>query len=110
METAMRRWSTCVGVCVVGLTAVFATPDRGVGAEDGQAASGPLRSISVVGTRFEVTTANGSVLPQEALVGAVLAYADGSGGTVPVRIDRLMPDPKDISGNVLLYGFSTSDA
>jgi hypothetical protein len=94
METAMRRWFTCVGVCVLGLAAVFATPDRAAGGEDGQAASSPLRSISVVGPRFEVTTATGNLLPQDVLVGAVLSYADGSGGTVPVRIDRVMPDPK----------------
>jgi hypothetical protein len=73
------------------------------------AAGEALRAITVTGARFEVITMSGRVLPQNELVGAVLSYSVDQDMTVPVRIDGVRPDPKDPSGEVLLYDFSTRD-
>jgi ADYC domain len=73
-------------------------------------AAQPLKAIEVTGTRFEVTTESGKVLPQGDLVGAVLSYTDEAGHPIPVRIDRVEPDPKDKSDDILLYGFSVQGA
>jgi hypothetical protein len=75
-----------------------------VEAETGQAIS----SISVVGTRFEVTTADGRVVAQEDLVGAVLTIGDGQ-DRVPLRIDAVEIDPRNPDGEIMLYAMSTRD-
>jgi hypothetical protein len=51
----------------------------------------------------------GSVLPDEALKGVVLAFGDGSGRQRRLRIDSVEPDPRDKDGEVMLYSLSEQD-
>ncbi|WP_192361490.1 ADYC domain-containing protein [Mesorhizobium mediterraneum] len=67
-----------------------------------------ISSISVVGTRFEVTTADGRVVTHEDLVGAVLTIADGQ-ERMPLRIDAVETDPRNPDGGIMLYTMSTRD-
>jgi hypothetical protein len=99
------HWLTCA-LFIVALLAAGAA----AGAErDAVGAPEALRAIEVAGAQFRVTTASGRVLPQQELVGAVLSYRQGD-QVLPVRIDRVFTDPKDKSGELLLYGFSVRDA
>jgi len=65
-------------------------------------------TMSVVGTRFEVTTDDGRVIPQTDLVGTVLTIGDGS-GQLELRIDAVESDPKNPDGAVMLYTMSSPD-
>ena len=65
-----------------------------------------MRSVTVEGTRFLVTLADGTVLPQDKLPGTVLTIGDGSGAAPPVRINSVETDPRDPAGEVVLYGLS----
>jgi hypothetical protein len=69
----------------------------------------PPHAVTIVGTRFEVADADGNVLPQEALVGAVLGIDDGAGTRAEIRIDAVVADPKDRDGEVTLYALSVHD-
>ncbi|MCV3209027.1 ADYC domain-containing protein [Mesorhizobium sp. YC-39] len=68
-----------------------------------------ISSISVVGTRFEVTTDDGRIVPQNDLVGAVLTIGDGN-DQVPLRIDAVETDPHNLDGAIMLYAMSSRDA
>ncbi|TIO08295.1 ADYC domain-containing protein [Mesorhizobium sp.] len=68
-----------------------------------------INSISVVGTRFEVTTGDGRIVPQNDLVGAILTIGDGQ-GQMPLRIDAVEIDPRNPDGGIMLYAMSTRDA
>ncbi|MER8827337.1 ADYC domain-containing protein [Mesorhizobium sp. M0938] len=67
-----------------------------------------IGSISVVGTRFEVTMQDGRIVTQEYLVGAVLTIGDGQ-DRMPLRIDAVEIDPRNPDGGVMLYAMSTLD-
>ncbi|MER9405733.1 ADYC domain-containing protein [Mesorhizobium caraganae] len=67
-----------------------------------------ISSISVVGTRFEVTTGDGRVVPQDDLVGAVLTIGDGQ-GRMPLRIDAVETDLRNPDGGIMLYTMSSRD-
>ena len=67
-------------------------------------------AIAVSGTRFEITGSDGAVLPQAALVGAVLAVKDAAGRNAQIRIDAAISDPRDPDGDVTLYRLATRDA
>lgn len=74
-----------------------------------KAGTGPaISSISVVGTRFEVTTTDGRVVAQEDLVGAVLTIADGH-DRMQLHIDAVEIDPRNPDGGIMLYAMSTRD-
>jgi hypothetical protein len=66
-------------------------------------------SVSVVGSQFRLSLDDGSVAQQENLRGVVLAFGDGSGRQERVRIDSVEPDPRDKSGEIMLYGLSEQD-
>ena len=68
-----------------------------------------VRSVAVEGTSFRVTLADGSILPQERLPGTVLVIGDGSGAQRPIRIDAVERDPRDPSGEIMLYALSQQD-
>ena len=55
------------------------------GAIAGSAAE--VREVAIVGTAFRITLADGRVLAQDELVGAVLDAADAEGEPLTVRID-----------------------
>ncbi|RWI13734.1 ADYC domain-containing protein [Mesorhizobium sp.] len=89
-------------VLATAISSMAAVPPADAGAKQ------TIRSISVVGTRFEVTTADGRILPQEDLVGAILTIADGR-DQVPLRIDAVEIDPRNPDGGIMLYAMSTRD-
>ena len=77
------------------------------GAAAGSAAE--VREATIVGTAFRITLADGSVLTQDDLIGAVLEAADAEGRELTVRIDGHRADPLDPSGETVLYNLSTPD-
>jgi ADYC domain-containing protein len=66
--------------------------------------------VEIVGSTFQVTLTDGSVLAPRDLPGVILALGDGSGTQRRLRIDAVEPDPKDHSGEILLYTLSEVDA
>jgi hypothetical protein len=70
------------------------------------AAPTAVRGVAVEGTRFVVTLADGTVLPQDKLPGTILMIGDGTGARRPVRIDSVEADPRDPKGEVILCGLS----
>ncbi|RWO96224.1 MAG: hypothetical protein EOQ98_22795 [Mesorhizobium sp.] len=68
-----------------------------------------IGSISVVGTRFEVTMEDGRIVAQEDLVGAVLTIGGDGQNRMPLRIDAVEIDPRNPDGGVMLYTMSTRD-
>lgn len=70
--------------------------------EDGHA-------VTIAGTRFQVDMPDGGVLPQEALVGAILAVETPTGGGAEIRIDAVIPDRQDPRGDVMLYALSSRE-
>jgi hypothetical protein len=69
--------------------------------------SGPR--VTVEGTEFVATLADGRVLRSRDLVGAVL-NARFAGRPVQIRIAAVEPDPRDRSGTVWLHTLETTDA
>lgn len=70
------------------------------------AAQAAETGITVSGTRFVLTAADGTRRASEELIGAVLHFAGNDGQAVAIRIDRVEPDPDDKSGQVLLHDLS----
>src|SRR4051812_8146931 len=68
-----------------------------------------IRSVEIVGTAFRVTLADGRLLAQDDLVGAVLDVADEAGHPLTVRIDAYEPDPLDATGETILYTLAIPD-
>lgn len=66
-------------------------------------------STEIVGTKIQVRLQSGRVLNTEDLVGAVLDLDLAGVGTRSVRIDGVRRDPRDGSGEVLLYSLSLKD-
>lgn len=101
--TLLRRRSALIGLCLLAVPHwLIATP--GVHAADG------IQKVEIDGTRFRVTTSDGDVLSQSALIGAVLTLDDAKGARITFRIDEAIPDPKDPSGEIILYRFMVRDA
>jgi hypothetical protein len=90
-----RSWLLGLAVAAVGCSAAAA-------------ANGPL--VAVVGTQIEVRAADGSTLPRDRLIGAILALRAEDGERLRVKIEEVMADPKDKTGEVLLYRFTAQDA
>jgi len=66
----------------------------------------PGPRVAVDGTAFHVTLPDGSVPAQEQLPGTVLTLGDGSGRRRRIRIDAVQHDPRDPTGEVMLYTLS----
>lgn len=66
-------------------------------------------SVAVEGTQFRITLADGRVLAQDELAGVRLTLGDGFGNQRRIRIDAVEPDPKDKSGEIMLYTLSEQD-
>lgn len=64
-------------------------------------------AVSVAGTAFEVVLAGGERLAGTQLIGAVLNVEEAGGFFYPVRIDDVLPDPRDAEGEITLYRLST---
>ncbi len=67
-------------------------------------------AIRVSGTELQVIGSDGEVLAGRDLIGAVVSFSDGVGGTLPLRIDGIRPDPSDQTGELLLYRFLQESA
>jgi hypothetical protein len=80
-----------------------------VGAPSPAAPTAPARDVGIAGTRFQIELSDGRVLAQEELPGVVLAIGDGSGLQRRIRIDGSEPDPKDATGETMLYAFSEQE-
>ncbi len=92
------------------LFAIAAAVSCLVAVPSAEAATGQaISSISVVGTRFVVTTEEGRVVAQDDLVGAVLTVGDGQ-DQVPLRIDAVENDPRNPDGGIMFYTMSSRDA
>ena len=59
--------------------------------------------MEVHGTALQVRLADGRTLGPQELVGATLEAADEAGRPLTVRVDAVVPDPRDPKGEVLLY-------
>ena len=68
-----------------------------------------VRKVDVERTQFRITLADGRVLAQNELPGVKITFGDGSGRGRVVRIDTVEPDPKDASGEIMLYSMSEQD-
>jgi hypothetical protein len=88
------------------LLALLAAPVRSAMAQE--AAGAP--SLEVVGTLFQVTTADQRVVTSPELVGAILDVADEEGRIMRVRIDAVTRDSSDADGEIWLHRFSVLDA
>lgn len=66
-------------------------------------------SIIVRGTDLQVTGRGDLALTGRDLVGALISFADAEGNPLPLRIDEVLPDPQDPSGEILLYRFMQQD-
>lgn len=88
-----------------GVALLFVSP--GLAAEDGLA---PPIGVEVVGTAFQVLLANGERREGDRLVGTVLSVEDASGNANPIRIDDVLPDPRDPEGEITLYKLSVWNA
>lgn len=78
-----------------------------------QAAAVHVSKVEIVRTAFRITLADGRVLRQDELPGVELALGEGSPGGGPqrlIRIDAVIPDPKDKTGEIILYALSERDA
>lgn len=74
------------------------------------AAALQLTLAEVTGTELRLGFSDGRTLAREQLVGVQLDLADEIGAPVRVRVDAVMPDPKDRTGEVLLYSLTTPAA
>jgi hypothetical protein len=74
------------------------------------AAAQQLQAVRVVGTELQLMLDDGRTLARDELVGAVLTLRAEDGERRRVKIESIMPDPRDRTGEVLLYGFATPDA
>lgn len=66
--------------------------------------------VHVEGTEIVVRTADGTRVPRADLVGAVLAVSVDGGPPQQVRVDAIEADPRDATGEVLLYTLTAEDA
>ena len=98
---AARPRMTVTGSYTLALFLTLALPAR-----PDEPAADAFPKLRVVGTEFRITMADGRELAGADLVGAVLTVGDATGDRLPVRIEAVRPDPKDPSGETLLYTYT----
>lgn len=103
----MPRRRNCLAYALAAIAAAISSMAAMLPAEAGTGQT--VSSISVVGTRFEVTTADGRIVAQNDLVGAVLTIGDGQ-DRIPLRIDAVETDPRNPDGGIIFYAMSSRDA
>src|SRR5437016_5841422 len=69
-----------------------------------------LEAVTVAGTELSVGLSGGRTLSGVGLVGAVLGLRSEEGAAMRVKIEAVMADPKDRTGEVFLYRFTAPDA
>jgi len=102
-RSAVRRLvGTAALLALVGLF-----PSSSCVGEAGEAVR--VQGVAVDGTRFRVVLSDGRIMAQNDLPGTILALGDGTGARRLVRIDAVEHDPKDQSGEVVLYELSEQE-
>jgi ADYC domain len=96
-----RPRTTAPGCYTLALLLILALPAR-----PDEPAADAFPKLRVVGTEFRITMADGRELAGADLVGAILNFGDATGDRLPVRIEAVRPDPKDPSGETLLYTYT----
>jgi hypothetical protein len=82
---------------------VLQTAPAAAGEEGQGQGAAPIVSVEVHGTAFRVRLADGRTLGPQELVGATLEASDEASRPLTVRIDAVVPDPRDPEDEVLLY-------
>lgn len=101
--TVRKLLSTTAPLLLLGSALYAMSPPRT------SAATPEVQSMDVVGTRIVTRKADGTQASNEELMGSLLV-ARGEGGIQNAfRIDAIEPDPKDPSGETLLYTLSAKD-
>jgi ADYC domain len=98
----MKR-RAAAGLMILAALAVGSPPSSA-------APQGAAQNVEVVRTTFRITLADGRVMAQDELPGVRVALGDGSGSQRLIRIDAVEPDPKDSTGETVLYQLSEQDA
>jgi len=75
-----------------------------------QSAAPTVRGLEVVGTELRVVFTDGTHLPRDKLIGAVLTFVNAKGMAQWFRVDAIEVDARDDVGDVLLYSLTTPDA
>jgi hypothetical protein len=101
---AAKPRATLTGSFALALVLILVLPAR-----PDEPAREAFPKLRVVGTEFHITTADGQVLVGSDLIGAVLMVGDATGHQLPVRIEAVRPDPKDPSGETMVYTFAVED-
>ena len=65
--------------------------------------------MTIERSTFQVVRADGEVVPQADLAGAVLTLGAGGEAQRRIRIDAVTPDPRDPAGEMMLYNLSEAD-
>ena len=79
-------------------------------AADAPAAAAPkVSGVEVVGTDLRVALSDGRTLSGQGLLGMVLGLRSEAGEPLRVKIEAVTADPKDKTGEVLLYRFTARD-
>ncbi len=65
--------------------------------------------MTIEGSTFHVVRADGTVVPQAELAGLVLTLGAGGEAERRIRIDAVTSDPRDPTGEVMLYSLSEVD-
>lgn len=100
MVVAYRSRSIVLGMAALILAAASILPTRGNAAP----AASRITSVKVIGTAFRVTLASGRTLEGRDLAGATISVAlVGKSRPLRVRLAKIIPDPSDPQGDVLLY-------
>jgi hypothetical protein len=68
-----------------------------------------LVNVAVAGTDLRVALSDGRTLSGSGLVGAVLGLRNEAGAAIRVKVEAVMADPKDKTGEVFLYRFTAQD-
>lgn len=76
----------------------------------GPAGADRITGVAVLGTHFRITLATGRTIEGRDLQGATLSVAfAGSAEPRPILLARIIPDPDDPDGDVLLYDIRVPD-
>lgn len=110
---ARKLFSAAAPMLLLGaLLCAIARPPTSAAAKAGaepSPAGTEVREITVSGTRVIVRKADGTVASNEELIGSLLVARGEGGIRNAFRVDSIEPDPKDPTGETLLYGFSAKD-
>src|SRR5690348_13408943 len=92
-----------------GILAIFVCATSVTAAADA-APTVKMNAVEVVGTDLRVELSGGRTLAGSGLVGSLLGLRTEDGAAVRVKVEAVMADPRDKTGQVFLYRFTARDA